>query len=202
MIAALALFLFAHDWLILPGERVGPLTASTSEQELVRAVGEENVRRGPVHVGEGETEPGTFLYPDEPARRLAILWVDEGRSRPRIIDVCADMGRKRENCEWRTAQGITLGTPLKEIEVMNGRPFLILGFAWDYEGTVIDWRGGKLGKPFTSGGRLLLRLAPRREAAEFPDERQVLGDRSFSSGHPAMQRIDPKVYAMIVEFER
>ena len=200
MIAALVLFLLSHDRLIVPGERVGPATVSTSEAELIRAVGEQNVRRRPVHVGEGEGEAGTILYPDKPTSRLGILWADARRTRLRRVDVYPGPERKSEACEWRTVQGITLGRTLKGIERLNSRPFLLPGFAWEYEGTVIDWRGGRLGRPSSSGGRLLLRLAPREEDVQLPGWRQVQGDRSFSSGHPVIERLNPRICAIILEF--
>jgi hypothetical protein len=53
------------DWLIVPGERVGPITAKTSETALEALFGVENVERVEVYVGEGSTVPGTAVYPHE-----------------------------------------------------------------------------------------------------------------------------------------
>jgi hypothetical protein len=79
----------------------------------------------------------------------------------------------------------------------------LLGFAWDYEGTVISWAGGQF-REYSSGcDHLLLRLRANEQTIQTAerDWRQVLGDREFSSGHPAMQQLNPRVYSMLVEFD-
>jgi hypothetical protein len=43
-----------------------------------------------------------------------------------------------------------------------------------------------------------MRLRPDASAIGAPEYRQVVGDRVFSSGHPAMQALNPRVYQIIV----
>jgi hypothetical protein len=93
--------------------------------------------------------------------------------------------------------GICLGTTLKQLEQINRKPFRIAGFAFDYSGTVISWSQGALEQELDSPGRVILRLEPPQDQWQQPDYRSVLGDRSFSSGHPAMQRLNPSVYQLI-----
>ena len=74
---------------------------------------------------------------------------------------------KKEDSSWKTAENITVGTPLAELNRLNGQPFRIVGFGWDYggyipvrqEGTLIQQKG------------LCLRLAPTRQLP-----RQYYGD--------------------------
>ena len=47
---------------------------------------------------------------------------------------------------------MTLGTRLGRLTQLNGRPFTLSGFGWDYAGTVISWNGGRLGAD-SAGGR-------------------------------------------------
>lgn len=46
---------------------------------------------------------------------------------------------------WHTQTNIRVGTNLKDLEKINGRPFKFTGLGWDLGGT-IDAKGGQLGK--------------------------------------------------------
>lgn len=182
---------------IVPRVRVGAITPDASESELRRIYGRRNVRSTRVSIGEGEYEPGTVVYPNDPLRMIEIIWKDAGRRRyPQRIQLTG------ERSVWTTRHGISLGTSLKELERINGRPFVLTGFGWDYEGTVVSWGGGRLEREFERGGRtVLLRLGDqtdKRVAVE--DAGSVAGDRDFPSNNRAMQQINPKVYQLIIEF--
>lgn len=187
----------AHDWLIVPGERVGPISASTSEAALRAAFGPSNIAGIEVDLGEGFSEPGTAIYPDDDLTRLEVVWLDSSRSVPKEVRLNGDASL------WRTEEGISLGSTLQDIERRNGFPFRLAGFAFDYGGTITDCGHGRLtmlgcdGVP-SSARRIVLRLSPSVEARSYPEYRQVIGDREFSSGHPAMQVLNPGVYQMIV----
>ena len=60
----------AQNWQIVPGTSVGPITRSTSEKELIKIFGARNVKREAVDVGEGETQQGTILFPNDPQRKV------------------------------------------------------------------------------------------------------------------------------------
>jgi hypothetical protein len=184
------------DWLIVPGERIGAITPASSEAELRQIYGDENVGEAEVNIGEGETETGTVLFDKDPERRIQILWSDpHSKSKPARIQI--DEPRNR----WKTREGIAIGTSLHELERMNGRPFTLTGFGWDYSGTVVDWDNGALEKFGGSWGRIILRLYP--EAGLPPDAPDDLwGDRDIPSDQPSMQNLDPKVYQIIMQFER
>lgn len=192
------------DWTIVPGQRVGEITAATSEAMLGALFGPENIERVDVQIGEGFTEPGTAVYPGEATRRIEILWLDDTRTTPREIRLTGAASL------WKTEEGISLGSTLKEIENLNGWPFRLAGFAWDYGGTILDCGGGRLTRlgcldPKDRTRRthlrsIIVRLGPDLEVRTHPEYRQVLGDREFSSGHPAMQALNPRVYQMIILF--
>jgi|SRR6185436_20673498 len=102
----------------------GMWSPALSEQVLVRAFGRENVVKGMVYVAEGEEVPGTVVFPKDRSRRLEVVWRDQSRR----VTVA------------RIRNGLSLG----EVEKLNGRPFSLYGFDWDYGGTVTSWRGGRL----------------------------------------------------------
>lgn len=186
------------DWLIVPGERVGPLTAASSATDLIGVFGAENIRDEPYPLGEGESEPGTVIFPDDPTRRMAILWNDlDKKARPLSVRIDG------AGSIWKTAQGVTVGMSLKSVEALNGKPFRLYGFGWDYGGQLVESNGGELkdlphedAEGGFRGGALLLTFQPDPGA----DDSAVLGDGTFSSDHPVMQTLDPKISAIVVNF--
>ncbi len=184
----------ADAWLIVPGVRVGAITRTASELALVRVYGRKNVRNQDIDVGERTLERGTVVFPDEPLKSAAILWKDLSYNQtPERVQITGS------RTLWRTAQGITLGTSLREIERANGRRFVLTGFGWDYGGTIISWERGRLERAFTANGRVILRLRPPAGLARKATA-PALGDREFRSSDSVMQRINPRVYQIIIEF--
>jgi len=188
----------SHDlWRIYANREGGAITLQTSEADLVRLYGRENVEDGDVYIGEGYSEPGTILFRHDPERRLEIIWKDHDERRfPRQIRTPLHESRRSV---WKTSFGITIGTALLELERINRRPFILTGFGWDYGGTTISWRGGRLEPEFAGKNRVLLRLEPEGDVIT-KEMRAVMGDRNFSSGHPAMQKLNPTVYQILWEF--
>ena len=102
---------------------------------------------------------------------------------------------------WKAEHGITLGASLKELERLNGRPFQLAGFNWDYSGTVTSWEKGLLEEDLQSSGRVILRLGEAKESGLTEEEsREVAGDGAFSSRHPVIQKLNPKIYEIVWEF--
>ena len=200
-------FLIAQDrnpdlWTIAPDGRSGAILQSTTELDLKQAYGEANVKDYDVDTGEGTFEKGTALFPDDPTKRIEILWLDsEAKRRPSYLYL-----RGVAPSVWKTKEGITLGTTLQELERLNLGPFRLLGFGHDGSGAVVSWGKGRLEGVFGS-----FTSPDKRHAVifldpgEFTDElekliRQVRGDREFSSGHPAMQTLNPRIGLMIFQF--
>jgi len=183
-------------WLIPAGGQKGLLNAHTSREDLVRVFGAANVVDQDVDVGEGETQPGTVLFPGDSKRAIEILWKDPSKkTAPAFLTVRGLASR------WKTAHNISLGTSLKELERINGRPFHLTGFRWDDPGTITSWENGVLATELVAGrGRILLRLdSPPRSDVTEKEDLEVAGDRDFSSHHPVMQKINPRVYEMTWE---
>lgn len=187
------------DYIIVPGERVGLMTKYTSEPELKRIYGRDNVVKKDVYVGEGMSEPGTIIFPHDKKKVLSVLWKDS--SRKLISDIRIDS----KFTKWRTSNGITIGTSLKEIEHINKRPVVMTGFGWDYSGTLIHGNGGDLKELGCMGngiyGRtLLLRLDPDQSKEGSAAYGAVMGDGKFQSNNVNIQKLKPRVYEMIVSF--
>lgn len=178
------------DWQFTPGASFGPLLATSSEQDLVNTFGAAAVEPTQVHLGEGTFAPGTLVYRSDPLQTFQVTWKDTiARRTPESVRLTGDTSR------WTTATGIGLGTPLSQLESLNGGPVGITGFGWDYGGTITDWRGGKLA-PLT--GRMVISMTPSDTAL---DTSSVQGDSVFTSSDTAFARLQPRVTRIIVWFE-
>jgi len=190
-----------ENFIIVPGRNVGPLRPGTSETELRKLFGAAQVKSDKVYIGEGFVCEGAVLFPNDTRRTADIVWIDVmHRARPLHVMISS------KKTLWRTSEGVTLGTSLKELERLNGRPFKFLGFGWDYSGTVVSWEGGKL-ETFKSaqehGYRLILRLSPDPSAETTTSESdRISGDRELLSSDPLIQRLNPKVYDLEYDFDQ
>ena len=167
---------------------------TSSAASIDSAPAEWRIQRGRVGpVGEGETAPGTILYPRDSLRRAEIIWRDTvtRREPARIV-------LRGSRSEWQVNGPISLGTSLKDLERLNGKPFTLAGFGWDYAGVIIDWQGGALDSTLAG---IKLYLDPGPAQYESPAYSQVLGDRDYSSTLPAMQQLNPRVGQIFVDFE-
>ena len=182
----------ASDWQVSRSGS-GPLTPEGSEVELRERYGNA-VDSARIELGEGETTPGTVLYPDDSVRRAEIVWKDTvSRRRPARVIL------RGTQSKWQVGQGISLGTSLQELERLNGRPFVLAGFGWDYAGVITDWKGGALDSTLAG---IKLYLDPGSAQQQSAAYSQVLGDRDYSSDLPAMQQLNPKVAQIFVDFEQ
>lgn len=174
---------------INPGRNVGPISGQTTQEELRRAFPSGAVAFTDVALGEGFTRPGAVVYPDDDALRLEVLWTDTLEV-PRAEMVVL----RGDTSAWHTPDGLSLGTTLAELESINGRPFRLTGFGWDYSGTVVDWNGGRLA-PDSGSHRLVVRLLPD-DADDVPS--RLLGDSDFASDDSAMAVLAPHVTEIYV----
>ena len=67
--------------------------------------------------------PGVVLWPNDPKRRVEVVFADEGR---RSVSFAQLMG----TAAWRVA-GLAVGDPLGQVLEANGRPFELWGLSWD-----------------------------------------------------------------------
>ena len=174
---------------------------AASAASLGARFGAANVKTALVPWGgaEGDVNEGTVLFDGVPEARLEIYWRDTANKRgPDWVSV---RGKKSR---WRAPAGITLGTTLQTIERLNRRPFRLLGFGSDGSGTVISWSAGHLESQNTPECRVRMRVGPDWDHLD-PNSRGLtnqLWAREFSSGHPAMQALNPAVYELMLQYAR
>lgn len=164
------------------------LGASTSEKDLITLFGAANVKHQDINTVESETSPGTVIFPNDPKYRASFVWKDsKKRDAPEMIRITD------KNSSWQLDNGVSTGFTLLALEKLNGKPFKLSGFDWDYGGNVLSWNGGKLETAFKSkSGKVsaAIRLAPR-EGQNTPEA--LSGDRDLLSSTPALRKLNPVV---------
>lgn len=165
-------------------------------EDLVTRYGDAAIKDELLNIGEGRMAPGTTVFSGN-RDHLDIFWNERGG--PKVL---TSVIVRSPETTWSSADGITIGTDLKTIEEINGGPFRLMGLAWDYQGTTMSWADGKLAEREQDRCRLRLRLRPDAAGQQLDSYQQVQGSREFTSSHPAMQELNPKVYEMWLEFGR
>jgi len=204
MFCATAALAQQNDWLIVPGKRLGPITSNTTRADLVRLFGEANVRDQPVDSGEGP-EPATVVFPKRPSTALAVFWQNNQMDR---VMLCHQ--HEAGPCKWHTADKVSLGTSLRQLEILNSRPFQIEGWGSDVSGNITSWQGGKLAGSFGEGeNRRVVLTVGWQEPPDGPTPQQRrLEDeldqqkRGPLSSDLAVRQLRPTVTRMMLLFRR
>ncbi|CAN5511793.1 hypothetical protein BH10CYA1_BH10CYA1_53030 [soil metagenome] len=168
--------------------KISPILGqTTSEKNLVGYFGANNVKHQKVSLGEGETADGTVIFPNDAKRRASFVWKNtKKRDLPERIFVWDTPS------SWQLPNEITTGTTLIALEKMNGKPFKMSGFDWDYGGNVLSWNGGKLETALKSkSGKVSATLQLVPTSKHYPDE--LIGDREISSSNANMRKLNPTV---------
>jgi len=167
-----------------------PLFAKDSSHErLVAAFGKQNValvsERGAVG-----PEVKSVIYPKDPKRKLTVEWDDaKTRAVPRTLII-------EKPSQWAAPKGVRIGTPLEELETLNGAPFTIIGFAGFLAGQV-GWSGALHLQP---GGCFLgATLEPTAKLTK-PEMDKVASTNSFTSTDPPMRQAQPVISRLLVFF--
>ncbi|MGA9565277.1 MAG: hypothetical protein WBS19_07130 [Candidatus Korobacteraceae bacterium] len=190
-----------NDWLIVPSLRVGPITATTTRAELDKLFGKENVHDGNFEGGD-VPEAATIVLADDPDAALAVTW---DREHPSTVRIC--FSNPSGPCKWKTASGIRIGLPIRELETINGKAFQVASFGSDQRGTVVSWRNGLLERDPSACAHLLVRLTPAFELdGRSPSKneatlvKEMHGEKPLSSNLIPLLELNPIVSGLELEF--
>lgn len=169
----------------------GPFARDSDHSRLVAAFGQSNVKKD-VMYQEGEPSNASIVFPKDDARRVEIFWWNEkARKRPSSIQAGGD---------WLGPKGVRVGMTLAEVEALNGRPFTLYGFGWDFGGASSDWKGGALDN--LPGGCKLIVGFEEDENSDEDASRKVAGDHEFTSNQNEMKAVKPKVGTIGLSYPR
>jgi hypothetical protein len=122
--------------------KVGSITANTTKSELEELYGKENISETVVFSYEGIDVVGSQVRFENNNDNFYIIW-NEDNLTPQTIII------KNENSNWKTKDGIGIGSTLREVEKANGTPFDIHPLAEIdvyLAGTVQNWNSGSFTK--------------------------------------------------------
>ena len=174
---------------IIPNESVGLITSSTTKSALNKLYDKGNIREYVVFSYEGFDIKGTEVIFDNTADNITIEWND-GNLTPKIIRI------KNLNSNWKTKEGVGIGSTIKEVEKANGKPFTIYGYEIDayLAGTVKNWNSGNL-----QGLNLQFKITK-----EIPVEvyMEMMGDRGILSNNPLLEKAGLQVENITVGFNK
>lgn len=174
---------------IIPGQRVGEVTAKTTRNDLVKIYGaarlSDRIIHGPEGIGRFHT---TRVNMGE--RSFTVVWSNARKNE--LLDV------REFGTAWKTPEGIGVGSSLADLQKHLGE-FQLMGLGWDYGGTVL-FEKTKLAK---YDGKLILRVEAAANAYDrYPEDYQaVSGDQTLSSSNPHWKPLDIRVRQMIVSLD-
>lgn len=144
--------------------------------DIEAAFGKENVVTGEVPGPEGTTMVATTIYPNDPERTMQVRWWDE-ENVAYLAGVTIAAGDSGPG-------GVKVGMPIGEVQAINGEPFTLFGFFWDYGGSA-GFASGKLsglpGECF-----LNLQFAPMEENLSDRVLNAISGDTELTSDMPEL----------------
>jgi hypothetical protein len=169
----------------------GPFSADSSAQKLIEAFGKDNVVTGEVPGPEGSTVLATTIYGNDPTRRIEVGWWDE--------DNLSQLAYFTVPSADVSPQGVKTGMTVKEVEALNGGPFEMQGFWWDYGGYA-NFTGGKLGAADT-GCMVSVRFAPKDgEAPADLNVDAISGEVTVPSSEPLLEQLGVHVDTVSVSY--
>ena len=170
----------------------GAFAKHSGHLRLAQVYGVHNVDFTQVSGDDGSTLMASVLFPNDPKRRLEVLWDDDAqREGTRMIVI-------EGQSTWVAQKGVRLGLSLAALEKLNGKTFSLMGFDKGGMAIVSDWNGGALGL-LTDGCRIGVQLKPDPKATS-----TALGavppDKEFVSNDPAIRAAKPIVGEIIVAY--
>ncbi|NJM77560.1 MAG: hypothetical protein HC852_19505 [Acaryochloridaceae cyanobacterium RU_4_10] len=179
------------DTVLVPGEKIGPITAKSTYEDLVKIFGAESLSDiRPPDADDTEKEIGTRvnLGPD---LSLTLVWHDKTKTK---LYEAIDLGPG-----WKMPNGLRIGMPMTEIQKILG-PFQMVGLGGPYGG-VIPLSETTLKQYY---GKIIVQMAPVKDAAKkFPKEyKAVEGERLIASTDPNWKALGMTVKYLVIVFPR
>jgi len=177
-----AVALDARDRTFAPG-RVGAIVKGvTKPADLARIYGARNIRREMMdELGGGDLHPGAYVF-FKSANSLEVHFTGKGKA----ISYVIVLGRN-----WKSKEGLRVGSTAADLERLNGGPFKFYGFGFDYGGQVFA------SGPAFKGYTIYVKPTGDDQAAI---QELTKPETQISSDHPAVARAGLEVSFIHVHF--
>lgn len=187
-----------HDFTIVPGLRVGKITEKTTRKDLGRFYGEKNIKDKVINVGDEYLEMAqvSFLFSNDCENTTKIIWKSKKMREVKRIIITGSKSK------WKFSNGIRIGTRLKELEKLNGKPFYLYGFSWDGSGLVTTFEDGALWKYFMKASVSFSFAKDKKYTSDEKLFKKVDGGKERSSRDKFMQKVNPYIYKIVIIFRK
>ena len=166
-------------------------TTDTTLAQIEQKYGKENVITGDVDGPEGDSFTATTVFPKDDVRKFEIYWFDE---------------EKREGLSGFTLpqdgvgpSGIKIGMAIKDVQKINGKPFTVGGFYWDYGGAA-SFAGGKLENKDDAACFMGVTFAPSVETTDQKIGDAISGEKDLKSNMKEFDVVKPVIQAVNFSF--
>lgn len=170
----------------------------SSESDLVKVYGKENIVYDTIWGAEGLYAMGTMINVDS-FSRVEIMWMNEkernGLISATLVSEGDIYGAAVPVGIWESSTGLKLGMTIEQVEKINGRPFQFSGFGWDYGGGLISWEGGTL-----EGKGISIQIAEGAGTKTIPEKEYItiIGDIPVLSDNETARKSDARVWSISV----
>ena len=177
------------NWTCVPGKQVGAITANFTEEDLIKTFGDKQVQRYEAGEGESdETYTATIVNPGT-KNQLIIRWAKD-----QPFKKIGSIRIENDSTDWRTAEGISIGTTLADLVRINGRDFAFNGFYEAGEaGMTTTWQGGAINPG------LVLYLQPDNPEAIY-EGAGLSKEASYSSANALAKKAGIRVSGLLIKF--
>jgi hypothetical protein len=169
----------------------GVFAKDSGHMKLALRFDSRNLAYGEVDGPDGSKINASILYPNDPKRRLEVLWNNEASRSD--VSVIAINGRS----QWVAPKGMKLGLAIAALEKANGRPFKLSGFGADGAASVLGWEGGALSS-LPGGCKVGMRLLADPKAPE--DARAAAAEKEYLSNDPGVRALKPTVGEILIGY--
>jgi hypothetical protein len=140
---------------------------------------------------EGTKLNATVLFPNDPKRRLEVLWQNEAARADTSLIVVGGQS------QWSGPKGLRIGMPIAALEKANGKPFSLSGLDQDSGGSVLDWKGGAMAS-LPGGCKVGVRLTADPKAKD--DARAAVAGKELTSNDAALKPARLMVSEIIIGY--
>ncbi len=170
----------------------GIFAKDSSHMKLATKYDSRNVVFGQVDGPDGTKIPASILFPNDPKRRLEVLWADDAaRSGTSVIAI-------NGKSQWGAPKGLKLGLSVQAVEKLNGKSFKLSGFGADGSASVLSWEGGALAS-LPGGCKVGVRLLENGKASE-EARNSVAGDKELMSNDTQVRAVNPSVTEILIGY--
>lgn len=169
----------------------GVFGPDSSEALVKQTFGDENVVTGLVYGPEGSELIATTVFGEDDSKVMEFFWFDD--------DNLTYLSDVRLSPSQTAPGGVRIGMSVAEVETLNGAPFNVGGFWWDYGGYA-NIEEGALAGELDGNCYLSIRFSPENEELGDLDVTSVAGEVQVPSGDAMLETLDARVEVLSIGY--